>query len=459
MRSSVFIVSDLHLGGEAGQDGGPGFQMCPPSTQTLMASFFARLPAPTSDRDVRLVIAGDIVDFLAEREFRAFTSDETETREKLKFILQRTTGIWEALADFVKRGGALTLMLGNHDIELALPSARRMLLDQLGKGRVDFIYDNEALTLGPLLIEHGNRFDGWNAVAHGALRKVRSRLSRGLPAGEFPAMPGSRMVVEVMNPIKRDYSFVDLLKPEDAGVLPILAGLGAGGLDEAWRGFKFYRKSQAVDYDEEHEPTEETYIADIPSEDEALYALAQDIAAGGDATQVSGIDLTGLRDSVTDMVRKLRRSGLKKAFLSEPVQKRHRQAFKVTYEDPTYLTAAKAAKNRGFRVVVFGHTHLVKRVPLGDNAVYLNTGTWADLIQAPKAVWGEDKALGEQILDRFVNDLEKDDVAQWRRSLPTYAKIEVEGNAGEHADVYFADNDETVTDEGIARRFEQEAIP
>ena len=266
------------------------------------------------------------------------------------------------------------------------------------------------------------------------------------------------MVVDVINPIKQDYSFVDLLKPEDAGVLPILAGLGAAGIGEAWKGMKLYRQSQSVDYDEEHEPTDETYIAEIPSEEQALYALAEDIEAGGDATQVSGIDLSGLRSKVTNAVRELRRSGLEKAFESELVQKRHRQAFVVSHEQSTYLTPAKAATKRGFKVVVMGHTHVVKRVPLGDDAVYLNTGAWADLIRVPKAVWSDDKANANHVLKQFVDDLEKDEVIRWRRSLPTFAKIELDGDAVENADVHFADNHESVTDQGIERRFESETI-
>jgi UDP-2,3-diacylglucosamine pyrophosphatase LpxH len=454
MKREIYIVSDLHLGGEPGLDGAPGFQMCPPSTQKQMAAFFGRLPAPSQERDVQLVMAGDIVDFLAEKEFSAFTADEKQAGAKLEQIMNRTAFVWDSLAEFVKGGGALTMLLGNHDIELSLPGIRRLLLARLGEGWVDFIYDNEALAIGTLLIEHGNRFDGWNAVAHGALRAARSRLSRGLEAGSFPEMPGSRLVVDVMNPIKGDYSFVDLLKPEDAGVLPILAGLGAGGIRDVWRLMQNYRKTQSVDYDEEGEPMEETYIADILSEEEKLFALAQDIAAGGDATQDSGINLSGLRDKVTDTVRKLRRKGLKQAFQSKVIRQRHRRAFVTETEVPTYLKSAQAAAKRGFKVIVFGHTHLVKRVHLDDDAVYLNTGTWADLIQVPKTVWGDDEAKAEQVLDEFVNDLEKDDVARWRRSLPTYAKVELDGNAVAGADVYFADKDEVVTDDGIERRFE-----
>ena len=36
-----------------------------------------------------------------------------------------------------------------------LPKPRRLLRDTLGPGRVDFLFDNEALRVGNVLIEHG----------------------------------------------------------------------------------------------------------------------------------------------------------------------------------------------------------------------------------------------------------------------------------------------------------------
>src|SRR5262249_16885606 len=153
-----------------------------------------------------------------------------EARVKLAQVVGRTRPIWTALGEFLGRGGALTLMLGNHDLELCLPGVRRLLYETLGEGRLEFLYDNEAFTLWPVLIEHGNRYHEWNGVRHGALRRVRSQLSRGLTPEEFPSMPGSRLVVEVMNRLKEQYSFIDLLKPETAGVLPILAALGAASV-------------------------------------------------------------------------------------------------------------------------------------------------------------------------------------------------------------------------------------
>jgi hypothetical protein len=56
------------------------------------------------------VLAGDIVDFLAEREFHPFNSD-ADASAKLEVIMKRTSDIWDALAKYVKDGGAVTLLL------------------------------------------------------------------------------------------------------------------------------------------------------------------------------------------------------------------------------------------------------------------------------------------------------------------------------------------------------------
>jgi UDP-2,3-diacylglucosamine pyrophosphatase LpxH len=444
MRTELYVISDLHLGGAQENNGRHAFQMCPPRNQARLAQFIDALPGRRPETDVRLVLAGDIVDFLAEEPFAPFTADRHIACTKLKHIIDSTRAVWTALGDFVvRRGGALTLMLGNHDLELCLPGVRQLLLDTIGEGRVEFLYDNQAYTCGPVLIEHGNRFDEWNAVPHGALRRVRSQLSRGDTPTPLQALPGSRLVVEVMNRLKQDYSFVDLLKPETAGVLPILAALGAGSLRDIWQGFQGYRQTFAVDFDENREPKDETYIGAVDDADQKLFDLAENIALGGDATQVNAFTdaLTGARDSVSSMVREYRRAALFKVFRGRA--ETHRLAFDVGQEMANYETPARKAVQAGYQVIVYGHTHLVKRVRLGDPReplpVYLNTGTWADLIRVPEAVWAPDENAARLALRDFVTDLESDTVERWRRAAPTFAKIELDEGVVVSSDVDFAD--------------------
>ena len=448
--TDIYVISDIHLGGDPGGESEPSFQMCPPANQALLAEFIDSLTTSDSNNECHLVIAGDLVDFLAEKEFQAYTPTQTDALTKFNAIVGRTQIVWDSLSAFVRAGGSLHILLGNHDIELSYPMLRQRLSGLLGQGRVEFLYDNEAFTLGPVLIEHGNRSDAWNAVPHGALRRMRSQMSRGARTDPFDPMPGSRLVVEVINKLKQQYSFVDLLKPEKAGVLPILAALGAGDLSSVWKAAKRFWNKQAVDYDEDYIPTDETYIAAVPDADQELYNLAQDIAAGGDSTQIGDFSLEGLRAKVGETIRGLRRRGLREALLK--TESSHLSTFKVEDEKREYLKSATTSLESGFDVVVYGHTHLPKRIDIKEGKRYLNCGTWADLMRVPKAVWGDDPQQADKVLTAFVNDLESDNVQRWRKTVATYAKIELRGSAVQ-ADVYFADSHVKVSDTEMERRF------
>jgi predicted phosphodiesterase len=115
----------------------------------------------------------------------------------------------------------------------------------------------------------------------------------------------------------------------------------------------------------------------------------------------------------------------------------HRQTFDVNREDAEYLTPAQAAAERGFKVVIFGHTHLVKRVGLNkEGAVYLNTGTWADLMKVPEAILSGDKTKAKQQLVGFLKDLEGGNLRDWRCQVPTFARVDMESGKPVSADVY-----------------------
>lgn len=230
---TFFVISDQHLGGSPAADGQVGFEMCPKPNREHLARFIDYVRDQHGrGRPAQLIIAGDLVDFLAERTFASFTASDDEARKKLEAIMCRTEEVWNSLEHLARSGVRLTILLGNHDIEMSLPGPRRVLLDRLGPGRVEFIYDNQAFRDGPVLIEHGNRYDPWNVVSHHALRRIRSVASRGEDPVAFAGPPGSQLVARVINGIKETYSFVDLLKPEEAGVLPLLAVLHPASLGD-----------------------------------------------------------------------------------------------------------------------------------------------------------------------------------------------------------------------------------
>jgi UDP-2,3-diacylglucosamine pyrophosphatase LpxH len=251
----VFVISDLHLGGRPDAidlEGRriTGFQFN--HSYEALTDFVDWVSTVAKDPDadeVELVINGDIVDFLAEDDYnealkgaRIWTADEAEAVIKLGGIAQRTRGhrgrgVFDALKDFLTAGNRLTLLIGNHDVELSMPLIRRHLCEMLGGDthRLKFIYDGEAYTLGRVLIEHGNRYDRWNMLDHSALRQERSMRSRHLAIDEaerqeryFVPPAGTYLVIHFINRIKSRYRFIDLLKPETNAMLPLLIALEPG---------------------------------------------------------------------------------------------------------------------------------------------------------------------------------------------------------------------------------------
>jgi hypothetical protein len=77
-------------------------------------------------------------------------------------------------------------------------------------------------------------------------------------------------------------------------------------------------------------------------------------------------------------------------------------------------------------------------------------------MRVPDAVWDADESQARGRMQAFVDDLEGNALDAWRRGVPTYARIDVDGDAVAGADVYFADGDghEALTTAGLMRRLE-----
>lgn len=230
----AYVISDIHLGGEA------PFQMF--REGAALAGWIGGLipsnPAAAGRR--ALVINGDFVDFLAERPSRHFDA-EGAVKKLVRIAADPAFApVFDALRRFVAvPRHRLAIVLGNHDVELALPWVRQALQqllcgeDEACAGRICWSLDGEGVLLrigsaaGPrVLCVHGNEVDGWNVVDHETLRRIgRDGLRDRRPAPDYVPNAGSRMVVEVMNDIKQRYPFVDLLKPETQAVIPTLLAL------------------------------------------------------------------------------------------------------------------------------------------------------------------------------------------------------------------------------------------
>ena len=445
MSETIFIISDLHLGGDE------KFAICPAEGQRLLAAFLNWVAQKQkADNNVHLVVNGDSVDFLAEREFQVFTIDDEAATGKLQSLMTRTAPIWKGFQAVVAAGAQVTFTLGNHDLELTLPGPRNLLRETMGPGRFDFLYDNQALRVGDVLIEHGNRYDRWNSVSHEALRKVRVQISRGLEPPEFKAPAGSHMVIKVMNGLKDKYSFINLLKPENEAAIPLLAVLDPAEFEKfpdiallAAQARESRRRRDEIATEVSGELSE--YYPD----DRKALDVARALAFDGEADEIGFESVTdflsGLRANATDWYRHQQIEKLYKAFrywLGPQLT-----TFDTGQEGKDYYDAAVESARAGFKVVVYGHTHLAKKIglPVGG-AFYLNTGTWADLMCVPASILLSDSVEeAQRDLDVFVRDLENNRMARWTGRLQTFAQIEMQEGHAASSEMYLFEGPEKIT--------------
>lgn len=473
---SVYVISDLHLGGaypDPKRPGDRGFRICTHSAD--VATFIGRLTAKPVEPAVELVINGDLVDFLAESDggstWSPFTMDPAVAVRKFQAIAGRDPNIFSALKDFLAKGHKLVLLLGNHDIELSLPAVRQALVELIGaRGRnFVFLYDGEAYRTGDALIEHGNRYDVWNMVDYDGLRRIRSLQSRGLPVPDdigFRPPAGSFMVATVINPIKTSYSFIDLLKPETAATVPLVLALEPG-----YRGT--IAKAAVIKFQSREHKLESAAMPSFGGDISAAGGAAQDFgsdisssgAPGGNGAdraldqelaRVMGTDAQQFSASVKGLssgsgsgigsdisAMSVIERGL--SFIGLITAKAHSDAegrlpmlltaFQPLLKDqtfdpavetaPEYINAAKELARNGIKHVVFGHTHLPKRIGLPDGGFYLNSGTWANVLQFPGEILNGSKDQALEKLRRFTQMMSAGDYSEWTTFHPSYVRLAI----------------------------------
>ncbi len=463
----VYVISDLHLGGKPGDEHGDrGFAMCTQGAK--LADFIGCLAEkPAGAPLLELVIAGDFLDFLAEEppegsgRWLSWQPDPDQAKIVFHRIVERNADVFRALSKFHQAGHRLTLLLGNHDLELCYPAIQRELENVLsapGANRIRFIYDGQSYQVGDTIIEHGNRYDAFNIVDHDGLRRMRSLQSRHElmpPTWRYEPPPGSRLVAEIVNPIKNEFPFIDLLKPQGAAAVPILlalkpqvrtqlAKLAALALQK-WRrhcdetGIPRHVGDAggapcvppdhpedeglhwALDHAFHHEKQSRSGFLSHFKISNLLKNGGHEIAVMEGAVSLFHL-LTGPTSATTE-----ERENRHNALLDAVRAWADRRTFDLEYEQPSerhYLAAARRLIGSGFRNVVFGHTHLARNIDLANGKKYINSGTWADLIRLPDGVFDDDANSARQSLNEFVEAIRNKNYDKLIFRRPTFARIE-----------------------------------
>jgi UDP-2,3-diacylglucosamine pyrophosphatase LpxH len=403
----LYVVSDLHLGGEE------DFQIF--DRGDALAGLIDFLAARRKDSRVVLVLNGDIVDFLAEPGSKYL--DPEGAVDKLKRIRRDPAfaRVWQRLAAFVRAPNRrLVLVLGNHDVELALPPVRGHLAEVLcgqddgARGRLIFAVDGTgyACTVGGarVLCLHGNEADGSNVVDYERLLEIAQSINRGaIQPGWVPNF-GTRLVIDVMNDVKRTYRWVDLLKPEGTGVIPLILALDPNRLTLIRRFLEYVataagdRIGRAVGLlggtpDVVADPdgqllgilgdTFEAADGGGGTTDPKRLLLSVEVGfrrgEDGFASVATGDEMLGWQD-VLGKLRGLNKADAVRAALKKLVASFG--GFDPTKCDKT-LSKLENQVSSDIDFVIAGHTHMAKALPRQRGGFYFNSGTWIRLIQLP----------------------------------------------------------------------------
>ena len=261
---NILVISDLHLG----EDLRAGLDTVHVEWAEL-AEDLARFvdhyaTAPQGDRPWRLIINGDMVDFLSvwldvgttdsseeathDDRWYGAGSRENFARAKMRAVINHNPRVFAALARFVGKGNALNIVVGNHDAEFHWPGVQAEFREGLValwtthpdrteadrtpeqlSAEVNFhawFYFEEDLAW----IEHGHQYDGYCSVDW-VLDPVDPANDR-----EFEQNLGSAVMRYVGNHLpenpeeNQDVGFVDYLelarKQSREVLVKVLSGYG-----------------------------------------------------------------------------------------------------------------------------------------------------------------------------------------------------------------------------------------
>jgi len=427
----TLILSDLHLGNGGEYDIFAGSDSLP----ALLDQFV--------DPPTRVILNGDTMDFLLNEDpLRLFTSRAVHQAESIAGA-PSTASALKALGRVCAKGGEVLVRLGNHDVELALAEIRDVFRSHLDQPpsvaqKMTFERGNEPHILevggAKILFTHGEQNDPFNQVDYDHLPGPGA--SGSLSAQDFKYPPGSLLVKEILNPLKKKYQmrFADLLKPDFHGAV-----LTALGVDPSAAKVALREESLEIIRGALQNLGEVTFV---PGTDEVglafrfqeagltpeeIMALQRQLLGGPEEVSF------GLVSDLLDGLRlKLTRAGLKLyAHAQRHFAGDDGKRFFSYEPDQAEMDEARRLGNKyAAKAIITGHSHAARWKQEGS-LLYVNTGTWIWLMRLP------DEEASDEKWAEFLHDLrddpklekDKNRAKQEKRFTPVIVEPRREGGA------------------------------
>ncbi|WP_020564908.1 metallophosphoesterase [Methylosarcina fibrata] len=417
----IHVISDIHMGGK------PGFQILRETRR--LAGYIAWVGRQRPSGRVGLILNGDVFDTLAEDIHGYVAVDEAVATLRRIMEDPSFSGIWQALADFVRLPGRmLVFVIGNHDIEIAFPTVQRLIVSRLAgndlsaRARIEFSATGAgyACTVGNARVycTHGNEVDAWNYNRYEDLAKVGRRLNAGRPLdpGEWYPNAGTRMVKEVMNEVKRKFAWIDLLKPETSAAIGTLLVLDPSQIKKIGRLISIVGEKVEGRQQVDQRLSAEGFQTPAPDAAVPLSVdglLGPNLLSGrasgegcADAMLLEAEERIGHKDALSTLADGTlgtpqliwdwmtgvgKDEALRRALLDWLAKDK---TFVVDDQDDTFRQVT-AAVGPAVDFIVTGHTHLERAIEIADGRYYFNSGTWIRLMQFTPDMLKDTKSFKE----------------------------------------------------------------
>jgi hypothetical protein len=440
----VYSVSDLHLGGRIGRV--PGSMEVLPTQAMGSAKRLAQWikhitpSSPPLSGEIGLVINGDFIDFLAENPTQYLDFSAPARHVRRVAADPSFAQVFDALKRFVAAPGTrLVVVIGNHDVEFLHPESQQALLDVLGfpsTKKFEFALDGTGYRCSvggrAVFFTHGNEHDSFNLLDHRALRRLLRRAKRGesLRQAEIreATNAGTRLVVDVMNVIKQELPFVDLLKPEIEAVIPLLLNLPRERvpLPDLGRAIEIARR-RSSDARRMSDGLLGDDVLDAPQSDsvrlsagwsserwDSVESRYQHGATAVDIARAEGAGTLSISSALVGSIgAKLSSDGLRE-YLKTLMLGAGQTTF--LYNDPNdeQFIALDREVDPSVDFIFAGHTHLARLVKRRNGeGFYCNTGTWMRLLRLSPALLADDKAWMSAREALLQGDVAKIDDWRW----------------------------------------------
>jgi UDP-2,3-diacylglucosamine pyrophosphatase LpxH len=384
----VVIVSDLHM-----SDGGRRDDfICNASQFPRLLDELASKPGDSGQ--IELFINGDFLDFVQalpesyQLNSAKYWCSEAESMRKLEAILKGHPDVFAALRKFQEGGNAVTIVPGNHDIDLYWPKVQSRLRAAVGAVAIEPAQVWYSRFDGKLRIAHGNHIDPANRLEHWE----QPLLMADYAVYRLEMCPGTLFVVKFVSWLEKSYPFANNLHPETK-----LAGLLAKGdrfgfVSAAWMLTTFATRHPVSILERGSPPKTGEHLVSAIHDDDAFAEAALPFyrkvrlqpEASLDAMRSDLTTQERVADFMLDCLTVMDVDTWLKLFdRAEPdtldAAERSSETLAIrrsgALEKSDWSLEAMEQRKTGAEVVVMGHTHLPDRVEDGPFR-YFNPGSW-----------------------------------------------------------------------------------